>query len=116
MDPIFNDFFGEFFSQRQGPSTARRTSLGSGVLVDASGTIVTNEHVIVRATEIRVLMADKTRVRGQARSAPTPTPISRCSRSRPRPRCPTSSLPTESDVLIGETVIAIGNPFGSRTR
>ena len=109
MDPLFEDFFGDMFSQRQGP--ARRTALGSGVLVDASGIIVTNEHVIVRATEIRVLMADKTELEAELVGADSDSDLA-VLKVKSKSPLPHLALPTANDVLIGETVIAIGNPFG----
>ncbi len=112
MDPSSDDFFSEFFGGRPGrPSESRRTSLGSGVLIDESGIIVTNEHVIVRATGIRVLMSDKTELEAKLIGADSDSDLAvlKVESSRPLPHL---KLPTANDVLIGETVIAIGNPFG----
>ena len=112
MDPFSDDFFSEFFGGRPGrPSEARRTSLGSGVIVDKSGIIVTNEHVIVRATGIRVLMSDKTELEAKLIGADSDSDLAVLKVESPRP-LPHLALPTANDVLIGETVIAIGNPFG----
>jgi serine protease Do len=112
MDPFSGDFFSEFFGGRSGrPSEARRTSLGSGVLVDPTGIIVTNEHVIVRATEIRVLMSDKTELAARLIGADSDSDLA-VLKVDAKSALPALTLPSESDVLIGETVIAIGNPFG----
>lgn len=112
MDPFSGDFFSEFFGGRSGrPSEARRTSLGSGVLVDPKGIIVTNEHVIVRATEIRVLMSDKTELEATLIGADSDSDLA-VLKVDTKSALPALTLPSESDVLIGETVIAIGNPFG----
>ncbi len=56
-DPIFRRFFGDGGSGRPGGPTAR--SLGSGVLVDPSGLVVTNYHVIQGMTDVKVALADK---------------------------------------------------------
>jgi serine protease Do len=112
MDPFSDDFFSDFFGGRPGrPPQGRRTSLGSGVIVDKSGIIVTNEHVIVRATGIRVLMADKTELEAKLIGADSDSDLAVLKVESARP-LPHLALPTANDVLIGETVIAIGNPFG----
>ena len=110
MDPSLQDFFGEFFPQ-PGPRTSQRASLGSGVIVSADGIVVTNEHVIVRATEIRVLMSDKTELEAELVGADSDSDLAVLKVSA-KGKLPYIALPAERDVLIGETVIAIGNPFG----
>jgi serine protease Do len=110
MDPSLQDFFGEFFPQ-PGPRTSRRASLGSGVIVSPDGIVVTNEHVIVRATEIRVLMADKTELEAELVGADSDSDLA-VLKVVSKAKLPFLPLPVERDVLIGETVIAIGNPFG----
>jgi serine protease Do len=110
MDPSLRDFFGEFFPQ-PGPRTSKRASLGSGVIVSAEGIIVTNEHVIVRATEIRVLMADKTELEAELVGSDSDSDLA-VLKVVSKTSLPYLPLPVERDVMIGETVIAIGNPFG----
>jgi len=110
LDPSLQDFFSEFFP-KPGPRTSQRASLGSGVIVSADGIIVTNEHVIVRATEIRVLMADKTELEAELVGADSDSDLA-VLKVDTKTKLPYLPLPTERDVLIGETVIAIGNPFG----
>src|SRR5438132_8534667 len=60
-DPLFRRFFGdELFKRRfEGPQDRRERSLGSGVIADPSGYIITNNHVVSKADEIRVLLSDK---------------------------------------------------------
>jgi serine protease Do len=110
MDPSLRDFFGEFFPE-PGPRTSERASLGSGVIVSHDGIIVTNEHVIVRATEIRVLMADKTELEAELVGADSDSDLA-VLKVNTKTKLPYLPLPVERDVMIGETVIAIGNPFG----
>ena len=57
-DPFFRRFFGEDGSFGR-PRERVQNSLGSGVIVDSGGTIVTNNHVVANATELRVVLADK---------------------------------------------------------
>jgi serine protease Do len=59
-DPFFRRFFGDEFFRRFGiPRERRQSSLGSGVIVDSSGHIITNNHVIANADEIKVVLGDK---------------------------------------------------------
>ncbi len=107
-DPFFDNFFG----RQQAPSrTRKRTSLGSGVLVDPEGLIVTNEHVIVRASTIRVLLADNREFDATLIGSDSDSDLAvlRVKSEEPLPHVPLSE---DDSILIGETVIAIGNPFG----
>src|SRR5205823_572993 len=60
-DPFFRRFFGEEFFRRrfEAPPDHRERSLGSGVIADPRGSIITNNHVVSKADEIRVLLSDK---------------------------------------------------------
>ncbi len=108
----WDDFFGELF--RNGPAgrgSHKRASLGSGVIIDPTGTIVTNEHVLTRASNIRVLMADKREFEATLIGADSDSDLA-VLRIDPPERLPTVELPEDHSVLIGEIAIAIGNPFG----
>ena len=109
QDPLFDDFFRDFFDGR--PRRFTRANLGSGVLVDDDGTILTNHHVVVRATRIQVTLADGREVAGKVVGADPDSDLAvlRIDAGGPVPHI---SLGTSSDILIGETVVAIGNPFG----
>src|SRR5438105_3696974 len=59
-DPFFRRFFGdEFFRRFEAPKERKERSLGSGVIVDPGGYIITNNHVVSKADEIKVLLSDK---------------------------------------------------------
>ena len=59
-DPFFKEFFGDEFSRQfQVPKSRRESALGSGVIVDKRGYIITNNHVIAKADEIKVVLNDK---------------------------------------------------------
>ncbi len=109
-DPFFRQFFGDQFSQRfQAPRERRENSLGSGVIVDASGYIITNNHVIAKADEIKVLLSDKREFIGKVVGTDPKTDIAVIKISA-------KDLPTlpwgDSDALeVGEYVLAVGNPF-----
>jgi len=111
-DPFVDDFFSDFFGEMQPRSRRqKRSSLGSGLLVDADGTIVTNEHVILRATSIRVLMSDGREFDASLQGADSDSDLAvlHIDSDTPLPFVP---LPSDDSVMIGETVVAIGNPFG----
>jgi serine protease Do len=108
-DPFFDQFFRDFFDSR--PRRSTRTSLGSGFIVDTDGTILTNSHVILRGAKVRVTLADGREFDARLVGADADSDLA-VLRITAGERLPTAPLGTSSDLLIGETVIAIGNPFG----
>ncbi len=110
-DPLFRQFFGdEFFRRFQAPRERKERSLGSGVIVDPSGYIVTNNHVVAKADEIKVLLSDKREFIGKVVGSDPKSEIAVI-------KIDATDLPVvpwgDSDKLeIGEYVLAIGNPFG----
>jgi serine protease Do len=107
-DPVFERFFRDFFEPRV-PETSK--SLGSGVVIDAAGHILTNEHVIDRADRIRVSLADGREFDARLIGADTNNDIAvlEVETDEELPWIPLSS---SEDLMVGEPVIAIGNPFG----
>jgi serine protease Do len=108
-DPFFDQFFRDFFDSR--PRRSTRTSLGSGFIVNPDGTILTNSHVILRGAKVKVTLVDGREFDAKLVGADADSDLAvlRISAGEPLPTAP---LGTSSDLLIGETVIAIGNPFG----
>ncbi len=109
-DPFFRRFFGDEFGQLEKPRQEKRASLGSGVIVDKDGYILTNYHVVKDADEIKVRLSDKREYKGKVIGADAKTDLAVV-------KIPSNHLPVvklgDSDKLkVGETVIAIGNPFG----
>ncbi len=86
-------------------------SLGSGVLIHEDGYIVTNAHVVQSGGEIKVLLADKREFDATLVSADTENDLAIIKISDGK-AFPAAQLGTSSDLMAGETVIAIGNPFG----
>lgn len=109
-DPFFRQFFGEeFFRRFQAPRERKENSLGSGVIVSNDGYIVTNNHVIAKADEIRVLLNDRREFVGKVVGTDPKTDIAVV-------KINASDLPSipwgDSDKLeVGEFILAIGNPF-----
>ena len=109
-DPFFDDFFNRFFGP-QGERQQKRQSLGSGVLVDKKGHILTNHHVILRASEIHVTLVSGKEYKGELVGSDPGSDLAVVKIAIEEEIEP-AGLSTSSDLLIGETVIAIGNPFG----
>jgi serine protease Do len=107
-DLLFDRFFRDFFEPRL-PQTAK--SLGSGVVIDAEGHILTNEHVVGRADRIRVSIADGHEFDATLIGADPNNDLAvlKAETSADLPWIP---LSTSDDLMVGEPVIAIGNPFG----
>ena len=114
----FEEFFDEFFKNRRGQNgqdggaqTPRRVnSLGSGFIIDASGLVVTNNHVISDADEISVILNDGSILKAEIVGRDTKTDLALL---RVKPVKPLKAVKFgDSDKLrLGEWVIAIGNPF-----
>ena len=109
-DPFFRQFFGdEFFRRFQMPRERRESSLGSGVIVDPDGYIITNNHVIAKADEIKVLLNDRREFIGKVIGTDPKTDLAVVKiNAKDLPVIPWG----DSDKLeVGEYVLAIGNPF-----
>lgn len=108
-DSLFEEFFRDFLSPF--PRVPARTSLGSGVVVDSKGLILTNEHVIQGASSIRVTLSDQREFEARVVGADPPSDLA-VLRIETRDSLPVIPMGSSRDLMIGETVIAIGNPFG----
>ncbi len=110
VNPLFDDpVFRHFFGQGRGNETTR--SLGSGVIVDSSGLVVTNNHVIEGMTEVKVALADRREFDADIvlRDPRTDLAVLRLRGAKDFPQLETG----DSDGLeVGDIVLAIGNPFG----
>lgn len=108
-DPFFDEFFRDFFEPYRQRQTQR--SLGSGVVIGPDGYILTNEHVILRSGEIEVQFADERKFSARLVGADSDSDLAvlKIDTDKALPHLP---LGDSDDLMIGETVIAIGNPFG----
>ena len=103
-DELWQQFFGGRRSQRQ-------QSLGSGVIIDASGLVLTNEHVISRATNITITLSDRRTFECDVVGADPAFDLA-VLKVRSAVDLPVVALGASDDLMPGETVVAIGNPFG----
>ncbi|MBM4127678.1 MAG: DegQ family serine endoprotease [Nitrospira sp.] len=111
-DPFFRRFFGDEFFRKfdQQPKDRKERGLGSGVIVESNGLIITNNHVVGKADEIRVTLSDKREFKAKLIGTDPKTDIAVV-------KIDATGLPTvplaDSDRLeVGEFVLAVGNPFG----
>lgn len=108
----FKDFFDEFFKRQQDGGRPRTmTSMGSGFIVDASGLIVTNNHVVEGAETIEVHLQDDTVLKAELVGRDPKTDLA-VLRVKPDKPLPTVAFGDSDRLRIGEWVMAIGNPFG----
>lgn len=111
VDPFFEDLFGDRMGRRQQPQLAT-TSLGSGLIIDPDGFVVTNEHVVRHADKILVtLKGSEEQHEARLLAADAASDLALLFVDVPDP-LPWLPLGRSDDLLIGETTIAIGNPFG----
>ena len=104
--------FGFFGLESDDEPAAGRTSLGSGVIVDPRGFIVTNEHVVTGAARIRVKLADGREFPATLVGADQSFDLAVLHAETAGRELPAVRIGTARDLMIGETAIAIGNPFG----
>ncbi len=108
----FEDFFKDFFERnREGQQPQQSSSLGSGFLIDPSGIVVTNNHVIADADEIVIRFHDDTELPATVIGRDPKTDLAVLKVDSPTP-LPYLKLGNSREIRVGDWVIAIGNPFG----
>jgi len=111
LNPFFDEFFRDFFD----PRLERRreyTSLGSGVIIDGKkGLILTNAHVIQETGTIKVVLKDEREFEARIVGADPDSDLA-VLKIDSEQVLPAIKMGSSEDLMIGETVIAIGNPFG----
>ncbi len=107
-DDFFRDFFGDFFPERLYRQQVR--SLGTGLLISPDGYIVTNEHVISNATKINITLPDGRQYEGRVVAADVSHDLALLKIDGSD--FPYAQLGNSDELMIGEWVIAFGNPFG----
>ena len=110
LDPFFDSFFRDFFEP--GQERYKKSSLGSGVIIDGKqGLILTNAHVIEKSATITVVLKDEQEFEASIVGADPDSDLAVLRISSQR-SLPAIEMGNSDDLMIGETVIAIGNPFG----
>jgi serine protease Do len=110
-DPFFRQFFGTpFGDQRNIPRERREHALGSGVIVSSEGYIVTNNHVIAKASDVEVMLSDKRVFKGKVVGADPETDVAVLKIDGTN--LPVATWGDSSELHVGDGVLAFGNPFG----
>jgi Do/DeqQ family serine protease len=107
-DPIFRRFFGV---PGQMPEQVQR-SLGSGVMVDPSGLVVTNNHVIEGADQVKISLSDKREFEAEIVLKDSRSDLAVLRLKDVREKFPTLDFANSDELQVGDVVLAIGNPFG----
>src|SRR5260221_347220 len=109
----FEEFFDEFFKRRgeNGNRSRKVSSLGSGFVVDSSGIVVTNNHVIAEADEIFANFNDGSKLKAEVIGRDTKSDIA-VLRVKPEKPIKAVSFGDSDKMRVGDWVMAIGNPFG----
>ncbi|GJL80038.1 MAG: peptidase [Nitrospinaceae bacterium] len=106
-----NDVFDWFLKDLIPNINQQRRSLGSGVIINPQGYILTNEHVIGKAVKIKVTLIDKREFDARLIGADRKSDLAVIKIDSKKP-LPFVEMGRSDDLMIGETVVAIGNPFG----
>ena len=111
MNPFFEEFFRDFYDPRF-ERRQEHTSLGSGVIIDGTkGLILTNAHVIQKTGTIKVILENELEFEAKIVGADPDSDLA-VLKIDSENRLPAINMGSSNDLMIGETVIAIGNPFG----
>lgn len=109
-DPFFERFFGNRGFGQSRPRS--NNSLGSGVIVDASGIVVTNFHVIRDATEVKVALSDRREFEAEIILRDQKSDLAILKLNGQGEEFPSLTFATQDTLEVGDLVLAIGNPFG----
>jgi Do/DeqQ family serine protease len=110
-DPFFQQFFGDQFDLGK-PRERIQNSLGSGVIVRDDGLVVTNNHVIEGADQIRVVLNDNREFEAKVVAAEDKLDLALLKLDTKGEKLPVLKLRDSDDLQVGDLVLAIGNPFG----
>jgi len=109
-DPFFRRFFGGGGGGM--PREQVQRSLGSGVIVDGSGLVMTNNHVIEGASEVKIALADKREFEAEVLLKDARTDLAVLKVKDGREKFTAIDLGNSDELQVGDVVLALGNPFG----
>ncbi len=109
-DPFFRRFFGDGFSQQMPPEQQLR-GLGSGFIIDKSGLVLTNAHVVDKADKVTVRLKDGRTFEGKVQGIDEVTDLA-VVKINAGSDLPVAPLGSSNNVQVGDWAIAVGNPLG----
>ncbi len=107
----FDIFFENFYGRNMPQYALKLKSVGSGVIIDKNGIVVTNAHVVNMASNVFIVLNDGTSIKGQVMYEDPSIDLALVKIDPPKP-LKEINLGTSNDIMIGETVVAIGDPLG----
>ncbi len=110
-DPFFREFFGEQFRPRI-PQERKIVGQGSGFIIDGSGIVLTNAHVVNQADRVTVTLKDGRSFEGEVRGTDQITDLAVVKINPRGENLPVATLGDSSQVRVGDWAIAVGNPVG----
>ncbi len=111
-NPFFSFFPDEFWERFYPEQREQLPALGSGVIVDAKGTVLTNDHVVRNADEIKVTLPDGRNFSAKVLGSSPVYDLAILRLETNGAKLPVAKLGRSNDLIVGEWAIAIGNPFG----
>lgn len=113
-DPFFKDFFDQFFGRRGpgAPEEFRQSGLGSGVILDKRGYVLTNFHVVKGADAVLLRLSSKQEFRGKVVGTDPKTDLAVIRFDPTSTDLAVATIGNSDSLKVGEWAIAIGNPFG----
>ena len=110
-NPFGDERFKEFFGRGQEPEQRRQAGLGTGFIIDKTGLIITNNHVVEDADTIKVKLEDEREFDAKVVGRDPQTDLALI-KIDAKGELPVASLGRSAELQVGEWVLAVGNPFG----
>jgi serine protease Do len=111
MNPFGDERFKDFFGKQMPPRERRQAGIGTGFIIDKSGYIITNNHVVEDADKIKVKLKDEREFEAKIIGRDPQTDLALI-KIEPKGELPVASLGRSTDLKVGEWVVAVGSPFG----
>jgi serine protease Do len=111
MNPFGDERFKDFFGKQMPPQERRQAGIGTGFIIDKSGYIITNNHVVEDADKIKVKLKDEREFEAKIIGRDPQTDLALI-KIEPKSELPVASLGRSADLKVGEWVLAVGSPFG----